>query len=373
VAIDAGIPMADEITKVTVGGIRASSLERRLFARLEEVPLAGLVQINAQRTDRSIFRVTSGGQSGYLYFEAGLLYSADFEASTGVPALALMLQLENGTLQSCEHAWPRTGNVLMDPVVALLQATNFRERGEPGSAPTASSEPMDIRTVDSMSVEAAELEDERDPLLASVTASFYGCCRQLASTLGLGRLDSGRLTDEHWIFLLFHDARSNRLSAALGARSPEPVATSRVGDKTADATNPLEPESLAELRANPGIMAILVADARGKLLALTHIGRLQPTQAAEASSLSAQALDCARDLGFVATTGELRFAGRRLVIVRSGDRCVVVLAVSSLAVQWLRELARRWAQALDANSISERSADAAEEIRPALERIDQSR
>jgi hypothetical protein len=339
--MEAGPPsVADEITKVVSIVAPPERLpERRLFARLDEVALADLIQLSGQRADRSVLRVTSGGQSGYLYFDAGLLYSATFEAATGLPALAGMLELESGTLQSCEQPWPMIGNIQMDPAVALLRATNFRDAGELTRAPSTL-ERDGVRTVDSMELgDAAAPERQPDAVLARLSESFYARCRRLGGALGLARLDSARLTDERWIFLLFHDARSNRLSAVLGARGPSAHAGSGTREIGSDGgLLSSMPRSLSELRGKPGIIAAFGGAVAGEPFASNSPGALRSSQLAEAISLCAQVLDCSRELGFDATAGELRFAGRRLIIARSGDRWVAVLAVSSITSQWLREL-----------------------------------
>jgi hypothetical protein len=346
--MEAGRPrVADEITKVVAIVAAPERLpERRLFARLDEVPLADLIQLSGQRTDRSVLRVTSGGQSGYLFFDAGLLYSATFEAATGLPALAGMLELESGTLQSCEQPWPMVGNVQMDPALALLRATNFREAGDPASKPASSFERLGVRTIDSMELgDSAAPERQPDVVLARLSESFYARCRRLGAALGLARLDSARLTDERWIFLLFHDARTNRLSAVLGARGHAAFASGGTGQITSDDGPPSSlPRSLSELRGKPGIIAAFGGAVGGEPFASNNPGALRSSQLAEAISLSAHVLDCSHELGFDATAGELRFAGRRLILARSGDRWVALLAVSSITIQWLRATSARLAR-----------------------------
>jgi hypothetical protein len=333
--------VADEITKVVAIVAAPERLpERRLFARLDEVALADLIQLSGQRPDRSVLRVTSGGQSGYLFFDSGLLYSATFEAASGLPALARMLELESGTLQSCEQPWPMLGNIQMDPSVALLRATNFRDSSEPTSAPPSTFERYAVRTVDSMALgDPAAPERQPDAVLARRSESFYARCRSLGGALGLARLDSARLTDERWIFLLFHDARTDRLSAVLGARGQSALAGGDNREISSDGGLPSSmPRSLSELRGKPGIIAAFGGAVAGEPFASYSPGALRSSQLAEAIALSARVLECSRELGFDATAGELRFAGRRLIIARSGDRWVAVLAVSSITIQRLREL-----------------------------------
>lgn len=348
--MEAGRPdVTDEITKVVSIVAPARAPARRLFARLDDVALADLIQLGGQRTERSVYRVTSGGQSGYLFFDAGLLYSATFEDAAGLPALAAMLALESGTLQSCEQSWPTAGNVEMDPASALLRAMNSGSADQPTPAPPSTAA---LRTVDSMALgDGAAPERQADPVLARLSESFYACCRGLGDALGLARLDSARLTDEHWIFLVFHDARSNRLSAALGARR----SAGRSGDDrqetgSDDGSPGALPRSLSELHDKPGIIAAFGAATIGEPFAIDNQGTLRPNQLVEAIALSTRVLRCSRELGFDATAGELRFAGRRLVMARQGDRWVAVLAVSSITIQWLRELTLHLARVLARNA-----------------------
>src|SRR5262245_17027627 len=74
--------------------------------RLPAAQLADLIQINCLNRVRGVFRVCSGLEQGYLYFDSGQLVHADFGNAVGLDAVVMMLGLRGGSVEPCERAWP---------------------------------------------------------------------------------------------------------------------------------------------------------------------------------------------------------------------------------------------------------------------------
>ena len=360
---DPRLPMVDEITQVVpVRELEEALARRGLFARLEAVSLAELVQLGGQRPGRAAYRVTSGELVGHLHFDSGQLYAAELEsretgALTGLDALAHMLRLETGAFASCERPWPRQGNVDLDVVGALLRVTSRPppprgpRRSSPGAAPappSAGALPPPrfvVRTVDSMRVDDEAPPSERhDPLLGALALDVYEHARRFGDLLGLARLASARLIDDLWIFLLFHESNPDCISAVLGTKG-------KIGESAADLradaaraavvhSASSSPRSLDELSADSGFIAGFVAGAQGELRASRCFSGHAESSIAVAARLSAALLRCSDPAGFAAATAELRFAGGRVVLRQSGQTVIGLIAVGTAPWPWLRQVAR---------------------------------
>jgi uncharacterized protein DUF4388 len=344
--------MVDEITQVVpVRELEEALARRGLFARLEAVSLADLVQLGGQRPGRAVYRVTSGALVGHLYFDAGQLHAAELGAQTGLDALAQMLRFETGAFETSEGSWPSEGNIELDPAAALLRASSSPpppRRSRPSSPGLVRSEPAGaplpparfvVRTLDSMGVDESPLSGRHDPLLGALARDVHEHARRFGDVLGLTHLDSARLINDLWIFLLFHESNPERISAVIGARG-------NIGDPAADlrdepqrAWRPL-PRSLSELSAADGSVVGFVAGPKGELHASRSFAGHTESRIVLAARLAAGLLGCSDLAGFAAVAGELRFARRRVVLRRAGDVLIGLVAVSTVPWPWLRRAAR---------------------------------
>jgi uncharacterized protein DUF4388 len=91
-------------------------------ARVDGAHLADLIQMNCQKRSRCVFRIISGEQSGYLFFDDGLVLHATFGAETGMDAVTSMLGLDTGTFEPSDLEWPATGSLKLPADVLLLTA-----------------------------------------------------------------------------------------------------------------------------------------------------------------------------------------------------------------------------------------------------------
>lgn len=342
--------MADElVTKVfSALGSTAPEPERRLFGQLETVPLADLAQLFAwpraardPRPRRSIFHLKAERGSGYLFLEAGRIHGAVFGEASGLFALAQMLSLERGTFESCEHDWPRVGNVALEIGTALLRAREIGNCREPAAVAARSIERFVVRVADAVPIEPGT-SDELEPALAAPCRALHAACQELGAALELPGLSSARLANDVWILLLFPEARGQRLSAVLGLRrvaeSLWPGTTAEVASGEAAFAGAL-PSTLAELRAIPEVLGAFVAAGGGELIASSLPKHLTRGRVALAAALVERLLASTRGAGFSAMAAELRFGGQRLVVVRRGAARVGIVALSSASVPGIRQLA----------------------------------
>jgi hypothetical protein len=90
--------------------------------RLPSAQLGDLIQINCMNRVRAAFRLSSGHQQGYLFFDAGQLIHAELEAAVGLDAVVQMLGLRGGSIEPCSRAWPRVSTIDMGADALLLSA-----------------------------------------------------------------------------------------------------------------------------------------------------------------------------------------------------------------------------------------------------------
>jgi hypothetical protein len=348
--------MAEEIvTKVfSAMGITAPGPVRRLSGRLDAVSLADLAQLfswtrsaSGQPPRRSIFRLSTDRGSGYLFLEAGMIHAALFGETTGLQALGRMLSLESGTFESCERDWPLVGNVGLEIGTALLRGRELHGPREAAALEARGIDRFTVRVADSVPIEGggfgdSDPSDPSDPSLAALCRSLYTDCQGLGQALDLPSLTSARLANDGRIVLLFPDARARRVSAVLGlrhARQPSVMTGETTGGVAL-------PSSLGELRAVPEVVGVFVATTGGELISCSMPREVPKNRVAVAAAAAERLLACTRPAGFAATMGELRFGDRRLVMARRGAARVAIVALSSLSVPWLRELAAALARRL---------------------------
>ena len=347
--------MDDEITQVVPSPLpEAGLVERRLFARLEAVGLADLIQLAACRPGRSSFRITGGGEIGELFLEQGRLHAARFGGATGLDALGRMLGLATGTFELAVRPWPEAGNVHLDATRALLRLEPpdaARAMGVGSSAPDPSTAvpsggvsgsgasrraPPDsliraVRTVDSLPL-VGGIEAQHDPALARFALALHAAGRRLGVALGAGALNSARLTDERSILLLFHDVPAAQVSAVLGARPGQRPPVEQSG---AEHFDPIDRHA---------VLAVFGSAADGGLHADPRVPWLGTSNLAEVARCGERLLWRARRAGF-GRAGvllcELLFLRQRLVLAHAQGASAGVLARGDTSVQALRALTSR--------------------------------
>ncbi len=79
---------------------------RGFRATLSGTSLGDLVQMECTRGVRSVARVRSGAQVGYIYFDLGRIVHAVTGSLRGEEALFAILEWSTGEFQPCEMPWP---------------------------------------------------------------------------------------------------------------------------------------------------------------------------------------------------------------------------------------------------------------------------
>jgi hypothetical protein len=100
-------------------------------ARLGGISLLDLIQFECLRGGQRILRVSSRGQSGYLYFRAGGLVHAATAIASGVTAVREMLGWQSGSVESGMGGWPTRESITAPWQDVLAQAAGDSENANP--------------------------------------------------------------------------------------------------------------------------------------------------------------------------------------------------------------------------------------------------
>jgi hypothetical protein len=92
-------------------------------ARLGGISLLDLVQFECLRGGQRILRVSSRGQSGYLYFRSGGLVHAATAIASGVAAVREMLGWQSGSVESGMGGWPTRESITAPWQDVLVEAS----------------------------------------------------------------------------------------------------------------------------------------------------------------------------------------------------------------------------------------------------------
>jgi hypothetical protein len=98
-------------------------------ARLGGISLLDLVQFECLRGGQRILRVSSRGQSGYLYFRAGNLVHAATAIASGVTAVREMLDWQSGSVESGMGGWPTRESITAPWQDVLVEASGGKAGG----------------------------------------------------------------------------------------------------------------------------------------------------------------------------------------------------------------------------------------------------
>jgi hypothetical protein len=109
--------------------------------------LADLIQMNCQKRTRCVFRIISGEESGYLFFDEGLVLHAEFGKHAGMDAVVEMLSLETGTFEPSERAWPAQPSLRMPADVLLLNAAKLLDEARQERKITPNSQVVKLPSV----------------------------------------------------------------------------------------------------------------------------------------------------------------------------------------------------------------------------------
>jgi hypothetical protein len=99
-------------------------------ASLSGAALPDLVQMECLALTEGSFRVISGGQVGYLFFQRGQLTHALVDDLSGEDAALEILEWQRGTFEPCRVAWPEQPTITMNWQNLLLMSA--RQRDESG-------------------------------------------------------------------------------------------------------------------------------------------------------------------------------------------------------------------------------------------------
>jgi hypothetical protein len=96
-------------------------------AQLHGANLWDLVQIECMAWRRSVVRVTTQGDIGYLYFNEGQITHATTLQSDGEAAALEVLQWTHGTFEVCDRDWPAKESIRSSWQSLLLRAAQLHD------------------------------------------------------------------------------------------------------------------------------------------------------------------------------------------------------------------------------------------------------
>jgi hypothetical protein len=106
-------------------------------ARLGGISLLDLVQFECLRGGQRILRVSSRGQSGYLYFRDGSLVHAATAIASGTAAVREMLSWQSGSVESGMGGWPTRESITAPWQEVLVEAAGGKVKGQPAPLSSA--------------------------------------------------------------------------------------------------------------------------------------------------------------------------------------------------------------------------------------------
>jgi hypothetical protein len=110
-------------------------------AQIRGASLWDLVQIECLARKHRVVRVTTVGNVGYLYFDAGNIVHAATLEQEGELAAFEILQWNQGSFESCDREWPADPTIPVSWQTLLLRAAQFKdEQGRGKIVPLPSKE-----------------------------------------------------------------------------------------------------------------------------------------------------------------------------------------------------------------------------------------
>jgi hypothetical protein len=130
-------------------------------ANLHGASLPDLVQMECLSGHERVIRVSSAGETGYLFFRAGQIVHAVCRRAVGEPAALEILRWNDGVFEACNAAWPDRDTIKSRwQNLLLLSAQQRDESGRhnlvpfPGPRGSRSSPPPPIAVPDALGLEA---------------------------------------------------------------------------------------------------------------------------------------------------------------------------------------------------------------------------
>jgi hypothetical protein len=116
-------------------------------AQIRGANLWDLVQIECLSRNNRVVRVTTAGNVGYLYFEAGNIVHAATLDLSGEAAAFEMLQWNQGTFEVCEREWPAHPTITISWQNLLLKVAQMKDEQGRGKVVALPVEPhMSMKT-----------------------------------------------------------------------------------------------------------------------------------------------------------------------------------------------------------------------------------
>lgn len=176
-----------------VGSPAAS--QRGFIIRTAGAQLPDLIQINCQNRVRGVFRISSTGPDGYLFFDDGVVAYAELGDASGIDAVATMLSLPGGSIEPCVREWPDGERLDLGADALLLRAAQRLDESARDRAAAPEVTTRVVRRVRQSADDAAHPQgvQETSEIFATPAAERAEQRRHLAE-LGVVQLaDDGRV------------------------------------------------------------------------------------------------------------------------------------------------------------------------------------
>lgn len=106
---------------------RITPLESGFRAQIKGANLADLIQMECFALSHRVVRISSQGDTGYLFFSGGQIVHAEFLDLPGEIAAATILSWEVGTFDPCERAWPKSESIRCSWQSLIMRAAHARD------------------------------------------------------------------------------------------------------------------------------------------------------------------------------------------------------------------------------------------------------
>jgi hypothetical protein len=142
-------------------------------AQLPGLDLATLLQMACARGDRSVVRVRSGDQEGFIFTAEGRLVHAKLGTLTGEQAVARMLSWSAGDVALCDRPWPLKPSIDASIDAVLIRAAQLRDESADHESEALLARLMPVPSP-SPSKSSSSESDREGSVLASVRIDMNG-------------------------------------------------------------------------------------------------------------------------------------------------------------------------------------------------------
>jgi hypothetical protein len=126
-------------------------------AQIKGASLSDLVQMECLAGSRRVVRVTSGSNTGFLYFRAGSLVHAVARSLSGEAAVLDMLGWNEGAFEPVEREWPAKDSIFAGWQSLLIRAAQMRDERQAPSVVALRADGRAARPLSTPIGEAIEL------------------------------------------------------------------------------------------------------------------------------------------------------------------------------------------------------------------------